>query len=93
MSDKGHLFDNIEEEGESAVAEAKRFIAKWKSVDLTERSACQQHFLDLCGVLGEKKPAEVNKTGSWFTFEKGLTTTEEKKGFADVWRRGLFGWE
>jgi len=69
------------------------FIAKWKSVDLTERSACQQHFLDLCDMLGEKKPAEVNKTGSWFTFEKGLTTTEEKKGFADVWRRGFFGWE
>src|SRR5262245_27061855 len=55
--------------------------------------AYQQHFLDLCDLLDEKKPAEVDPTGQWFTFQKGLTTTEGKKGFADVWRRGCFGWE
>jgi hypothetical protein len=69
------------------------FIEKWKIAELSERSACQQHFLDLCELLDEKKPAEVDPTGHWFTFEKGLTTTEDKKGFADVWRRDYFGWE
>ena len=33
------------------------FIEKWKPVTLTEMSAYQQHFLDLCDLLGEKKPA------------------------------------
>ena len=36
-----------------------QFIAKWKPVTLSERSACQQHFLDLCEVLGQPKPAAV----------------------------------
>jgi hypothetical protein len=58
------------------------FIAKWKPATLTEMQAYQQHFLDLCDLLGEKKPAEVDPTGTWFTFQKGLTTTGGKKGFA-----------
>ena len=36
----------------------KDFIAKWQKVQLSERSACQQHFLDLCELLGQPKPAE-----------------------------------
>jgi hypothetical protein len=28
-----------------------------------------------------------------YTFEKGGTTIEGKQGFADVWKRGCFGWE
>ncbi len=35
----------------------REFIAKWKRVDLSERSAAQQHFLDLCDPLGQPKPA------------------------------------
>jgi hypothetical protein len=31
---------------------AQDFIAKWSKVDLTERSAAQQHFLDLCELVG-----------------------------------------
>jgi hypothetical protein len=26
--------------------DAPQFVAKWRQVELTERSACQQHFLD-----------------------------------------------
>lgn len=29
----------------------QEFIAKWQKVELTERSASQQHFLDLCEYL------------------------------------------
>ena len=38
----------------------QQFIAKWKAADLSERSACQQHFLDLCELLGQLKPAEAD---------------------------------
>ncbi len=51
----------------------QQFIAKWKRADLSERSACQQHFLDLCELLGQPKPAEVDPNGSWYTFERGPT--------------------
>ena len=72
---------------------AHQFAARWKPVTLTEMSAYQQHFLDLCGLLGEKTPAEADPTGSFFTFQKGVTKSGGGKGFADVWRRGCFGWE
>jgi hypothetical protein len=26
----------------------REFVAKWRKVELTERAASQQHFLDLC---------------------------------------------
>ena len=71
----------------------QQFIAKWQRVTLSERSACQQHFLDLCELLGQPKPAEADPDGDWYTFEKGVQTSEDKKGWADVWMRDHFGWE
>ena len=71
----------------------QQFVAKWQQADLSERSACQQHFLDLCELLNQPKPAEVDPKGQWYTFEKGVETTEGGKGFADVWQQGKFGWE
>jgi hypothetical protein len=38
----------------------QQFIAKWQRANLTERSACQQHFLDLCSLLGQRKPAAAD---------------------------------
>jgi hypothetical protein len=49
------------------------FIAKWERVELTERSSAQQHFLDLCELVGHKKPADLDPTGESFTFERGAT--------------------
>ena len=54
---------------------------------------CQQHFLDLCELLGQPKPAEADPDGTWYTFEKGVQTSEDKKGWADVWMRDHFAWE
>ncbi len=71
----------------------QQFIAKWQRVTLSERAACQQHFLDLCELLGQPKPAEADPDGSWYTFEKGVQTTEDAKGWADVWMRDHFAWE
>ncbi|MEX2287034.1 MAG: type IIL restriction-modification enzyme MmeI [Planctomycetaceae bacterium] len=69
------------------------FIQKWQRATLSERSACQQHFLDLCELLGQPKPAEADPEGAWYTFERGVTKTEGGQGWADVWMRGHFGWE
>jgi hypothetical protein len=71
----------------------KQFVDKWQDVELSERSACQQHFLDLCDLLDHPKPAEVDPKGTWFTFERGVDTTDDRKDWADVWLDGKFGWE
>ena len=71
----------------------QQFIAKWQPVTLTERAACQEHFLDLCELLGQPKPAAADPVGAWYTFEKGVQTSEDKKGWADVWKRNHFAWE
>jgi hypothetical protein len=71
----------------------QEFIHKWKRANLSERSGCQQHFLDLCELLNQPKPAEVDSDGSFYTFERGVTKTDGKRGWADVWMRGHFAWE
>jgi type II restriction/modification system DNA methylase subunit YeeA len=71
----------------------EEFIKKWTAAKLSESSAAQQHFLDLCSLLGQPKPAEADPTGDTFTFEKGGTTATGGHGWADVWKRGAFAWE
>lgn len=69
------------------------FIAKWKKAELKERSAAQEHFLDLCRLLGHPTPAEADPTGETFCFEKGISRQDGGDGFADVWKKDFFGWE
>jgi hypothetical protein len=70
----------------------EQFIDKWSRADRTERQAAQEHFIDLCRVLGEPTPNEaVDPDG--YSFEKGVSKTDGRAGFADVWKRGCFGWE
>ncbi len=71
----------------------QQFIAKWSLAELKERSAAQEHFLDLCRMLGQPTPAEADAQGAWYTFEKGADKTAGGSGFADVWMRGHFAWE
>jgi len=71
----------------------QQFAAKWKASTLKERSAAQEHFIDLCRMLGEQTPAEADPDGSWFCFERGAKKTGGGEGWADVWRRGYFAWE
>src|SRR4051812_46917434 len=72
---------------------AAEFIAKWSVSELTERAAAQQHFLDLCELLGHAMPAEADPRGEWFAFERGASKHGGGEGWADVWKRGFFGWE
>jgi type II restriction/modification system DNA methylase subunit YeeA len=69
------------------------FVDRWQRSTLSERAAAQSHFIDLCEVLGEPRPAEVDQEGKTYTFEKGVTKTLGGEGFADVWMRGHFAWE
>jgi type II restriction/modification system DNA methylase subunit YeeA len=72
---------------------AEHFIAKWSKIDLTERSAAQAHFLDLCELVGHPKPQEADPKGEWFTFEKGAAKHGGGDGWADAWKKDFFGWE
>jgi type II restriction/modification system DNA methylase subunit YeeA len=69
------------------------FVERWKASTLSERAAAQSHFIDVCEVLGQPHPAAADQTGDTFTFEKHVSTLEDGKGFADVWKRGYFAWE
>ena len=70
-----------------------QFISKWSESTTKERAASQEHFIDLCGLLDEKTPNEADPTGEWYAFEKGVEKTGAGRGWADVWKRGHFGWE
>jgi len=52
-----HLFISARPCYNSGGLTVTEFIAKWRRVDLTERSASQQHFLDLCALVGQEPPA------------------------------------
>lgn len=69
------------------------FIEKWSRSELRERQGSQSHFNDLCALLGEPTPAEADPTGMSYCFERGAAKVGGGDGWADVWRRGCFGWE
>ena len=72
---------------------AREFVDKWRHATLKERSASQEHFLDLCHLIGHATPAEADSTGESFAFEVGADKSQGGSGFADVWKKGCFAWE
>jgi len=72
---------------------APESVRTWRDVDLTGKCASQQHFPDLCELVGRPKPVGVDKTGKSFTFERGAAKRSGDDGWADVWKKGFFGWE
>ena len=69
------------------------FIAKWRASELKERSASQEHFIDLCRLLDEPTPADADPTGEHYCFERGARKDSGGDGWADVWKRHHFAWE
>ncbi len=69
------------------------FQRKWIGVELKERSAAQEHFLDLCRVLDHPTPAELDPHVEFYMFERGAAQISGGEGWADVWYRGHFAWE
>jgi type II restriction/modification system DNA methylase subunit YeeA len=68
------------------------FIATWQPNTRNEAAASKAHFLDLCALL-EVPPPHSDPTGATYAFEKGVRKAAGGGGWADVWRRGCFGWE
>ena len=69
-----------------------RFIEKWRASELKERSASQEHFIDLCRLLGEPTPAEADPSGDTYCcFERGARKDTGGDGWADgtLFERGL----
>jgi hypothetical protein len=71
----------------------EQFRDKWRGSTRTERSAAQEHFLDLCELLEVKKPAEADPHGTEYTFEKSTLKLSGASGYADVWKKNCFAWE
>jgi hypothetical protein len=69
------------------------FAAKWRGVTTTEKAASQEHFIDLCRMLGEPTPHEADPTGEHYAFEKRVSKAAGGDGFADAWKRDFFAWE
>lgn len=69
------------------------FIAKWAANTRSERAAAQEHFIDLCRLLGEPTPNEADPDGNHYAFEKGAVKTTGGDGWADVWKRHHFAIE
>ncbi len=67
----------------------EQFIATWKNNPLTERAGAQAHFDDLCELLDVTKPRDPEN----YCFERGAKKAGGGDGWADVWKRGHFGWE
>jgi hypothetical protein len=71
----------------------QEFVSKWRNVSLGERAAAQEHFIDLCRLLGHPTPAADDPTGQRFTFEAGAAKSSGGQGWADVWKKNCFAWE
>jgi hypothetical protein len=69
------------------------FADRWRINRNKERSASQEHFIDLCRMLGVPTPNEGDPTGASYAFEKGANKQLGGQGWADVWKRGCFAWE
>jgi hypothetical protein len=69
------------------------FAAKWSASTRAERAAAQEHFVDLCRMLGVPTPNEADPTGAWYAFEKGIGKAAGGEGFADIWGKSHFAWE
>ena len=66
-----------------------QFIAKWRDNPLSERAGAQAFILDLCQLIDVAPPNDPDN----YCFERGATRTGAGHGWADVWKRGHFGWE
>lgn len=67
------------------------FVQKWRGDERKERSVAQEHFIDLCRLIGHETPGE-NRDGT-LVFEAGADKQRGGQGWADVWKRRHFAWE
>jgi hypothetical protein len=73
--------------------DAAAFVDKWQKSTRSERSAAQEHFLDLCELLHHPKPGDVDSKGLTFSAERRVKKSGGGTGFADFFKKGFFAWE
>lgn len=71
----------------------QEFVNKWRQSEVKERSGYQEHFIDICRLIGHATPVEEDPSGTRFTYEAGATKQNGGQGWADVWYKGHFAWE
>ncbi len=54
------------------------FVAKWRGDTRKERSVSQEHFIDMCRLVGHETPGE-NRDGT-LVFEAGAATSARSQG-------------
>jgi type II restriction/modification system DNA methylase subunit YeeA len=69
----------------------RAFIEKWQDSKLNERQSYQAHFADLCALVGAETPSPASADN--YCYERGVSKTGSKHGWADVWKRGFFAIE
>lgn len=71
------------------------FVAKWSHLKnrLNELAASQQHFNDLCQLVGEPAPYTHDIDPKVYRFEKSAEKPDGNKGRADVFFQDRFIWE
>ncbi len=67
------------------------FVSKWRGDTRKERSVSQEHFIDLCRLIGHQTPGD-NRDGT-LAFEAGASKSSGGQGWADVWKKNHFAWE
>ncbi len=72
--------------------DANTFIKRWDASTRNETANSKPHFLDLCALLDVPLPTD-DPTGAVYAFEKQVAKANGRKGWADVWFKGHFGWE
>ena len=65
------------------------FIAKWRASELKERSAAQEHFIDLCRLLGEPTPADADPTGDYANDPRAIAIAEAARRLVELRDRWL----
>jgi hypothetical protein len=64
------------------------FVSKWKRASARERQSVQEHFIDLCMMIGHETPMQQDPSGTRFAFEMGAAKTRGGTGWADVAKQG-----
>lgn len=77
----------------SSLLTPQAFVAKWRQATIKERSGYQEHFIDLCHLIGHPTPVEDDPSGTRYAFEAGADKQRGGQGWADVWKRGFFALE
>lgn len=72
---------------------SQEFVATWRGNTSTEKQSYQQHFLDLCYLVGHLTPKQLDPDSKFFTFEAGAAKQSGGQGWADVWFKGHFAIE